>query len=164
MAGLVIDRVSITHPDATALVEAVQAEYAERYGGPDGSPIDPDHFEDPHGAFYVGYLDSVAVATGAWRRTEVRALGEGPTAEVKRMYVVPALQRRGLGTAMLTHLERTAAAAGIEVLVLETGTQQPEAIALYRSAGYEPIEPFGHYAWSELNRCFARRLAVLPAD
>jgi ribosomal protein S18 acetylase RimI-like enzyme len=47
---------------------------------------------------------------------------------------------------MLTEVERTAAMAGIERLVLNTGPEQPEAIALYESAGYEPVAGFGHYA------------------
>ena len=38
------------------------------------------------------------------------------------------------------------------------GAAQPEAIALYESAGYEPVEKFGHYAWSPLSRCFGKRL------
>ncbi|WP_210649272.1 GNAT family N-acetyltransferase [Nocardioides sp. SYSU D00065] len=153
-----IERVPITHPDAQALVEAVQAEYVERYGGRDESPIDPTDFEDPHGRFFVGYLDGTPVATGAWRRSPVQALGAEVTAEVKRMYVVPAAQRRGIARRMLAHLETTAAEAGIEALVLETGTKQPEAIALYLSAGYEPIPPFGYYAGAPLSRTFGRRL------
>ncbi len=59
---------------------------------------------------------------------------------------------------MLAHLEATAAAAGIEALVLETGMKQPEAIALYVSSGYEPVPGFGHYRDSDLSRCFARRI------
>jgi ribosomal protein S18 acetylase RimI-like enzyme len=74
------------------------------------------------------------------------------------MYVVPAAQRRGLARRMLGHLEATAADAGIQALVLETGMKQPEAIELYRSSGYEPIPSFGYYADSDLNRCFARRI------
>jgi hypothetical protein len=31
-------------------------------------------------------------------------------------------------------------------MVLNTGHQQPEAIALYESNGYSPSEGFGHYA------------------
>ena len=151
-------RVSITHPDATALIEAVQAEYVARYGGRDDSPVDAGDFEDPLGQFFVGYLDDQPVATGAWRRSSVKALGADVTAEVKRMYVVPAAQRRGLARRMLAHLEATAAEAGIEALVLETGMKQPEAIELYLSAGYEPIPGFGHYRGSDLSRCFARRL------
>lgn len=158
MTNLDIERVSITHPDAQALIEAVQAEYVARYGGQDESPIDPADFEDPLGRFYVGYLDGTPVATGAWRRSSVHALGAEVTAEVKRMYVVPTAQRRGVARRMLAHLEATAAEAGIEALVLETGMKQPEAIALYTSSGYEPIPGFGYYCGSELSRCFGRRI------
>jgi GNAT superfamily N-acetyltransferase len=159
-AHLVVDRVPITHPDAQLLVEAVQEEYVARYGGRDESPVDPRDFEDPLGRFFVGYLDGVPVATGAWRRSSVKALGVEVTAEVKRMYVVPAAQRRGLARQMLAHLESTAAAAGIEALVLETGMKQPEAIELYLSSGYEPIPGFGYYRGSDLSRCFGRRLVT----
>ena len=155
-----IERVPITHPDATLLVEAVQEEYVVRYGGRDESPIDPADFEDPRGQFFVGYLDGVPVATGAWRRSTVVALGTGATAEIKRMYVVPAAQRRGHARRMLAHLEAAAAEAGIEALVLETGIEQPEAIALYLSSGYEPVPGFGHYRDSELSRTFGRRIST----
>ena len=110
-----VERRAITHPDAQLLVEAVQEEYVARYGSCDESPIDPRDFEDPLGRFFVGYLDGVPVATGAWRRSGVRALGVEVTAEVKRMYVVPAAQRRGLARQMLAHLEASAAEAGIEL-------------------------------------------------
>ena len=46
-------------------------------------------------------------------------------------------------------------------IVLETGLRQHEAISLYASSGFEPIPGFGYYAWSEDNRCFARRLVDL---
>ena len=152
-----IERVPITHPDAQALIEAVQAEYVVRYGGQDQSPIDAAEFDDPRGRFFVAYLADVPVATGAWRRSPVQALGSEVTAEVKRMYVVPSAQRRGVARRMLTHLEVTAAAEGIEVMVLETGAKQPEAIALYTSSGYEPIPGYGYYRDSELSRTFGRR-------
>jgi GNAT superfamily N-acetyltransferase len=159
VTDLRIERVPITHPDAQALIEAVQAEYVVRYGGQDESPIDPADFEDPLGQFFVAYLDGAPVATGAWRRSSVRALGADVTAEVKRMYVVPTAQRRGLARRMLAHLEATAAEAGIEAMVLETGMKQPEAIALYESSGYEAIPGFGYYCGSELSRCFGRRIS-----
>lgn len=158
-ADLRIERVAITHPDARLLVEAVQEEYVVRYGGRDESPIDPADFEDPRGQFFVGYLDGVPVATGAWRRSTVVALGAGATAEIKRMYVVPAAQRRGHARRMLAHLERAAASAGVEALVLETGIEQPEAIALYLSSGYAPVPAFGYHRDSELSRTFGRLLA-----
>ena len=157
--SLRIVRVGYGDPDAWALVEAVQEEYVRRYGGRDDTPLEPAMFEPPSGSFFVGYAGDEPVASGAWRRrTDVSAFGTTRTAEVKRMYVVPTARGRGHARAMLAHLEQTAARAGAEVMVLETGTAQPEAIALYESSGYEPIPSFGYYKDAPLNRCFARPL------
>lgn len=154
-----IERLPITHPDAALLVDEVQAEYAVRYGSPDETPIDPSYFDEPDGAFFVGYLDDEPVATGAWRRrrdVEVQALTQ--SAEIKRMYVRQSARRRGLARLVLAHLEDTARLAGAEVMVLETGEKQPEAIELYTSAGYRRIPAFGYYRDSPLVRCFAKVL------
>ena len=161
LSGWRIERLPITHPDAALLVEEVQAEYVARYGGRDETPIDPAYFEDPGGAFFVGYLEHRPVATGAWRRRrDVLVDGSSLTAEVKRMYVVPQARGLGLARAMLAHLEETARAAGAEAMVLETGLRQPEAIALYESSGYRPIAGFGFYKDVPLSRCLARSLLV----
>jgi GNAT superfamily N-acetyltransferase len=160
--GWRVERLSITHPDADLLVEEVQGEYVARYGGRDETPIDPTYFDPPSGAFFVGYLDGRPVSTGAWRRrTDVVVEGSSSTAEIKRMYVVAAARGLGLARAMLAHLEDTARAAGAEVMVLETGIRQPEAIALYESSGYLPIPGFGYYRDSPISRCMARSL-LLP--
>ena len=158
MAELEIRRVGYGHPDALAMVEEVQQEYVARYGGRDETPLDPLMFEPPDGSFFVGYLDGVPVATGAWRRSPVIALGSDRTAEVKRMYVAPRARGAGLARRMLAHLEQSAAEHGAEVVVLETGMRQPEAISLYESSGYTPIPGFGHYKESPTSRCYARRL------
>jgi ribosomal protein S18 acetylase RimI-like enzyme len=153
----------ITDPDAALLVEEVQLEYVARYGGRDETPLDPGYFDAPRGAFFVGYLDGVPVATGAWRhRTDVDAFGSTHTAEIKRMYVRREARGRGLARAMLSRLEETARASGAEVMVLESGTEQPEALALYASAGYTTIPNFGFYRDSPRNRCMARALTPEP--
>ncbi|MFS3127119.1 GNAT family N-acetyltransferase [Nocardioides sp. Bht2] len=154
-----IRRVPFTDVAAQQLIADVQAEYTERYGSPDESPVDPGDFELPAGSFYVGRLDGVPVATGAWRRSSVSALGAGNSVEIKRMYVAPAARRRGLSRLMLAHLEESAGAAGAEVMVLETGIRQPEAIALYLASGYTEVPGFGHYSDSPLSRCFAKLLS-----
>ncbi len=157
--GWRVERVPITHPDAALLVEDVQQEYVRRYGSRDETPIEPTYFDEPMGSFFIGYLDDVPVATGAWRRrTDIQVGGTSQTAEIKRMYVAPRVQRRGLARAMLAHLEDTARAAGAEVMVLETGMRQPEAIALYESSGYTPVPGFGFYRDEPLSRCMARSL------
>lgn len=129
-------------PDVTRLVAEVQAEYVVMYGGQDAAVVDPAEFAPPTGLFLVGLLDGVAVATGGWRRL---ADAEGQ-AEIKRMYVVPGARRRGLAERVLAELERTAAEAGLTRLVLNTGPEQPAAVAMYERNGYRPVTPFGHYS------------------
>jgi GNAT superfamily N-acetyltransferase len=133
-----IDVLPYEHPDAARLIAAVQQDDVERYGGEDETPVEPAEFASPYGLFLVGYLDGVPVACGGWRAW-------GADAELKRMYVVPAARRRGFGRALLAELERTALAAGHRRLILETGTRNTEALALYRAAGYTAVPRFGHY-------------------
>ena len=160
MTELEIVRVGYGHPDAMLLIGEVQAEYVIRYGGPDATPLDPLMFEPPAGSFFVGYAEGEPVATGAWRRTTVAALGTTQTAEIKRMYVAPQARGRGMARLMLTHLESDAGEHGADAVVLETGLRQPEAMALYESSGYVPVRPFGYYKEAPLSRCYAKRLPI----
>ncbi|MCU1659535.1 MAG: GCN5-related N-acetyltransferase [Pseudonocardiales bacterium] len=127
-------------PDVQRLVAAVQREYVRRYGGPDAAAVATDEFAPPAGLFLVGLLDGVPTATGGWRFIS------DDTVEIKRMYVLESARRRGIARRMLAELEATAWSSGARRVVLNTGDQQPEAIALYDSAGFEAIEGFGHYA------------------
>jgi GNAT superfamily N-acetyltransferase len=158
VSDLTICQVPLAHPDARYLIERVQRIYVERYGGPDSDPLDPAEFAAPLGGFSVGYLDGRPVASGAWRRSNHPALGAERTAEVKRMYVVEEAQRLGIARRVLGHLEAEVAGAGIAVLILGTGSRQPEALALYRQAGYVPVPGFGHYADSPQAHFLGKRL------
>ena len=140
-------------PDALTLIELVQGEYVLRYGGRDEAPIDVAEFLPPAGLFLVARLDGAAAGCGGWRN-----LGDG-RAEIKRMFTAAEHRNRGVARAVLGELEHTAAAAGIEELVLETGTVQPEAIGLYESSGYRPVDGFGYYAGRPLSRSFGKRVA-----
>ena len=139
-------------PMAQALITWVQAEYVDRYGGPDDTPVDPAEFAPPHGAFLVGYIEGQAVATGGLRR---HADGE---LEIKRMFVTPEFRGRGLSRVMLAALEDRARSLGASRIVLETGLKQPEAISLYESSGYSRIPGFGHYAEAPLSVSFEKKL------
>jgi GNAT superfamily N-acetyltransferase len=134
--------VGYEHPVARELVGRVQEEYVVRYGGPDGAVVDPAEFEPPAGLFLVAEVDGVPAGCGAWR---VHATG---VVEVKRVYVEPAFRRRGLAALLMTALERTAAAAGSRAVVLNSGSRQPEALALYALLGYTPVPGYGLYAES----------------
>ncbi|MGY1579722.1 GNAT family N-acetyltransferase [Streptomyces sp. MN13] len=156
-----IRRVSFDHPDAVKLNDEVQAEYHERYGdGGDATPLDPADFDPPNGVYFIAYdaLDR-PVATGGWRRQDQNGEGnEDGDAELKRMYVIREMRGLGLARRMLAALEDDARAAGRTRMVLETGTQQPEAIALYASSGYEPCAKFGYYRFHKASRCYAKAL------
>lgn len=157
--ALLLRAVRFADHDAQALIEQVQHEYTALYGGPDETPLDPAMFDPPRGAFFVGYLDGAPVAMGGWRfRPDVSAFGRERAAEIKRMYVAAAARRTGLARRVLAHLEETARRSGVDVMVLETGTSQPEAIALYTSSGYAAVEGFGHYAWSPKSRYYGKPL------
>jgi GNAT superfamily N-acetyltransferase len=142
--------------ESVELIEAVQHEYVLRYGTRDLAPLEVAEFAPPQGIFVVGWEADQPVACGGVRVVEA---GVG---ELKRMYVAPAVRRRGIARALLSRLEIEARALGASVLRLETGLHQPEAIALYDSAGYVEIEPFGYYANAPLARHLARQLATHP--
>lgn len=149
------------HPDSVQLIDELQEFYRGRYGGGDDTPVDPAQFAPPHGMFVIGYADGNAVACGGWRARESveddPGLRDGD-AEIKRMYVASGNRRRGFARAVLSELERTAAAAGRIRVVLETGLAQPEAVAFYLAAGYAPAVRFGLYRHEPDARCFARNL------
>ena len=65
--------------------------------------------------------------------------------EVKRMFVLSHKRRHGLGKRILRRIEEQAREEGLRCLRLETGIRQPEALALYRSAGFVERAPFGDY-------------------
>jgi len=149
---LSISEVGYDHPDAQRLIAEVQAEYVQRYGGPDASPVEVREFQPPLGRFAVGYLGAQPVAMGGWRRHDDDPLASwaSPAAEVKRMYVTGSARGRGFARAVLAYLEDTARRDGARWLLLETGKVQPEALALYESSGYQPVPPFGYYAEGKL--------------
>lgn len=78
--------------------------------------------------------------------------------EVKRMYVRPEARGKGCARALLAFLESEASARGCTRFALETGTRQPEAVALYARMGYEECGPFGDYA-PDVHSVFMRKEA-----
>jgi GNAT superfamily N-acetyltransferase len=138
-------------PDAVALREAQRVDIEERYGTPDSEPGQAPTADDI-AAFFLLRDGDAAVACGG-----LRAIG-ATSGEIKRMFVPLAHRGRGFSRIVLTGLEEHARSLGWTRLLLETGDQQPEAIGLYESAGYQRIPNFGHYADSDISLCFAKDL------
>nr|WSX51486.1 GNAT family N-acetyltransferase [Streptomyces sp. NBC_00974] len=152
---------SYDHPDAVKLNDQVQIEYQERYDGEgDVTFLDPAMFAPPRGLYLLAYDASGApIASGGWRAQEENDEGYSDgDAELKRMYVVPEARGLGLARRILAALEADARAAGRRRMALETGDQQPEAIALYLSSGYALSAKFGHYRFHDSSRCMTKLL------
>jgi GNAT superfamily N-acetyltransferase len=71
----------------------------------------------------------------------VRTIGPH-TAEIKRMYVRPALRRRGIGRALVDAAVAEMREAGYARLRLDSARFMTEAHAVYRAAGFSEIEPY----------------------
>jgi GNAT superfamily N-acetyltransferase len=146
-------------PEAMELSWRLDHEEEQRYGPHDDylenegyQPPVPADFVPPAGMFVVARLDGRALGCGGVRPHE------GTIAEIKRMYVDPPARRRGVARRILVRLEDAAREFGYRSVRLETGRKQPEAIALYESAGYEHIESYGEFKGDPLSVCFEKSL------
>ena len=183
-----ISRASLAAEASIALITALDAELADLYPEPGATHfrLHPDEVAAGNGAFLVAYRGNEPVGCGAVRLLEpgaavsivlstasaLRSPGRAgldatvtrisrprPTAEIKRMYVAPSARGGGLGRRLLDALEAEAHALGAHQLVLETGTRQTAAIALYRASGFEPIPLYGEYRKSpDTSLCMAKPL------
>jgi DNA-binding MarR family transcriptional regulator/GNAT superfamily N-acetyltransferase len=139
------------HPDARHAVRAYIGELSDRFdGGFDpGRSISAadDELSPPAGLFLIATLHCEPVGCGALK------FHHDASAEIKRMWVAPAVRGLGLGRRLLAELEARAAASGVRALRLETNRALGEAISLYRAAGYREVaafndEPYAHH-WFE---------------
>jgi putative acetyltransferase len=158
--------ITITHAglmDETsqALIAELNAELTGMYPEPGANHfgLAPGEVAEGRGAFVVAYRDGTPVGCGALRRLDAE------TGELKRMYVAPAARGTGLGRRLVAALEAEARALGLRRLVLETGTRQEAAIALYRATGFETIPLYGEYLRSpDTSLCMGKELPADDAD
>ncbi len=143
--------VPFDHPDSVALRDAQQAEIAIRYGTPDSEP-GPKPSAGDITVFYVAYDGDDPVGCGG-----LRAL-DATHGEVKRMFVVAERRGSGIATTLLRALEDDGRGRGWDRVVLETGTEQPDAIRFYEREGYHRIPCFGYYADAPQSLCYERAL------
>lgn len=139
-------------PEGAALRTAQRAELDERYGTDDHEPGTPPGADDMTVFLVARGAQGDPLGCGGLRRLSAT------TAEIKRMYVVPAARGTGTSVAILRALEAEARQLGLAELVLETGTLQPEAIRFYEREGYSRTPNFGPYVGEALSVCFARVL------
>jgi putative acetyltransferase len=151
--SVTIQREDPGQPDVRDLIEALDALMASLYPAESNHLLDIETLRQPEIHFFVARYDAVAVGCGAYRVLEPQH------GEIKRMFVTPVARGMRLGHRLLLHLETDAVIAGIRRLSLETGIHQPEAIGLYRRAGYLSCAPFGAYQPDPLSLFMTKTLS-----
>jgi putative acetyltransferase len=141
-------------PEIRALLEASDAYMSTLYPAESNHLLDVKALQAPEVTFVAARIDGQVVGCGAIVKSQEA------WAELKRMFVSPAARGRKLGWQLLRKLEAIAAERGATLLRLETGVSQPEALSLYRLAGFVEIGPFGHYRPDPLSVFMEKPLAA----
>jgi putative acetyltransferase len=149
-----ITREPLSSPQARWLIASLNAELSGLYPDPSDNffELAEEQTAGDRGIFLLARVDGRPVGCGALRRIDAI------TGEIKRMYVAPAARGTGLGRRLLEELERHARGLGLRRLVLETGPFQPQALGLYRRAGFARIPCFGEYRHARFSVCMAKAL------
>jgi putative acetyltransferase len=149
-----IDRESPRQPDIVRLVEELDTYLGALYPAESNHLLDIESLAQPEVRFLVARGDGAALGCIALR---VDPAGWG---EVKRLYVSPRARGLGLGRRLLSALEAQARRERVPLLRLETGIHQPEALGLFRAAGFREIPAFGAYAADPLSVFMEKALPV----
>lgn len=100
----------------------------------------------------LAYCDNKAIGCGAFKPFNPLAV------EIKRMYVHNDYRNLGIASKMIAELEKWALEKKFNQAVLETGKNQPEALALYHKLGYHITENYGQYIGVQNSICMAKSL------
>ncbi len=158
-ARVAIEARPFRDPTVQELVSEYQAELLDRIAGLDFSqaaPPGPADFDPPAGVFLVLLVAGAPAGCGGFRRLDDR------TAEVRRMYLRVPFRGQGLGRRLLDELELEAIRFGFAELCLDTADELVEALALYRSAGYEEVASYNGNPHAD--RWLAKRLPGAPSS
>ena len=146
--------ISLERPDtedAGALITELEAHLAPFYPSESRHGYSVEKLINNGVAFFVIRIDGTPAGCGG-----VQLFGTD-YGEIKRMYIRPQFRGLGLAKLMLEHLADYARGRGVNILRLETGIHQHEAIGLYERAGFEVIPPFGEYKPDPLSRFYEKR-------
>jgi putative acetyltransferase len=100
----------------------------------------------------VAYAGDVPVGCGCFRAMDQETL------EIKRMYVKPESRGTGIAKLILSELEEWGRDEGFIHANLETGNNQPEALAVYNGAQYKQIPNYPPYTHIAESICMSKKL------
>jgi len=132
-------------PEVLRLMDMSNAYMASLYPAESNHMVDIDALEKPTVSFFVARHDGAIVGCCA-----LVEAGDS-TAEIKRMFVDPSARGLRIGQMMMDALIARGQGLGLLAIRLETGISQPEAIGLYRKAGFAETEPFEPYKLDPLS-------------
>jgi putative acetyltransferase len=141
-------------PDVIALITALDTHLRSLYRPESTHLLDIQSLTQPNIRFLLASSAGEAVGCGALRLFK-------DYAEVKRMYVQPDQQGKGIGFQILNRLEQIAREMGYATLRLETGIHQKDAIHLYERFGFVRCAPFGEYTDDPVSLCYAKHLIAI---
>lgn len=146
-------------PSVQPLLLQLHVAQVQTYGFADDPADTPaNEYTPPDGPFLLSRdAPGQAAGCGGWRLLDPR------TAEIKRMYVRPDARGKSLGRQILLRLEADAQLHGVTHIKLETGVANLAALCLYRSHGYQPIEPYRPGRNPAVNRALRKTLQGTPA-
>lgn len=121
------------------LIELSNAYMASLYPATSNHLVDLESLCKDNASFYVARVDGEIMGCCA-----LVEAGDG-TAEIKRMFVLDEARGLGLGKALLERTIERGHELGLTHIRLETGISQPEAIGLYKKAGFVEITAFPPY-------------------
>ena len=157
MTDIAVGLESPRQHDVVRLIEELDAFQAALYPAESNHLVPLDELAAPDVRFFVARRDGEALGCGALR---VDPAGYG---EVKRMFVVPRARGLSLGRRLLERIEAEARRERLTCLRLETGIHQPEALGLYRAAGFVERGPFGAYGPDPLSVFMEKPLPEVAA-
>jgi putative acetyltransferase len=153
---LSIERTWLDDADVQVLISNLNLDLSSRYPEPGALvfSLESADIVEGVGTLLMAELDGEPVGCGAFRVID----GMPGSAEIKRLYVTLAGRGKKIGSALLFELERVACAIGVQRCALEFGPRQPEAQAMFESAGYAVCDPWGPFVGKDLSICMARQL------
>lgn len=100
----------------------------------------------------IAYDDNNAIGCGCFKQFDNK------TVEIKRMFVKLEYRNKKIAGLILQELESWSIEKGFRKFILETGSNQPQAVALYKRSGYHIIENFGQYAGDSNSICMFKEI------
>ncbi|MFB8343890.1 GNAT family N-acetyltransferase [Brucella cytisi] len=138
-------------PEIMAMFDELNAYMGALY------PAESNHFADvetlrqPNVRFFAAKLDGEYVGCGG-------IVMEGKDyCEIKRIYVSNVTRGLGIGRKLIEMLAEASRKEGIDLMRLETGISQPEALGLFAVCGFVRCESFGDYPKDDPYSVFMER-------